>query len=275
MFDAADNTKQEAGDAPPSPIAEALPLVCNVADEVLYSNIRKTVERGTPVIEAKAPHERIAVLVGGGPSAEDELSTIRWRHMVKGHTIFALNGAGLWLQDEGIQPDAVIVLDARPHNVKFLQGLRRQTMLYLASQCDETLFHEGRKHEIIAWHPTMGGQSGVKEERDTIFIGGSTTVGMRALRLVHVLGYRAVHLFGYDSSFRDGDAHAYDQAENANDRPRGCVVGDRAFVSTAWMIRQADDFRMMAPGFMEEGLSIHVHGDGLLPELARQMAKVE
>lgn len=267
-------TNQEAGDFPPSPIAAALPVSCNVADDILYSNIRKTIERGTPIITACPAHGKVAVMVGGGPSAEDDLDLIR-AHMQRGDWIFALNGAGLWLRSEGIHPDAVIVLDARPHNAKFVRGLRRDTVLYLASQCDEAVFHEGRKHDIITWHPPMGGLSGVTEHRDTVFIGGSTTVGLRALRLVHVLGYREAHLYGYDSSYRDGDAHAYDQSENAYDRPRGCVVGERAFVSTAWMIRQADDFREIAASLLAEGLSIHVHGDGLLPEVARQMGAPE
>ena len=39
------------------------------------------------------------------------------------------------------------------------------------------------------------------------------------------------------------------------------------------MIRQADDFRMMAPGLMAEGLTIHVHGDGLLPAVAKAMER--
>jgi hypothetical protein len=265
---------KEAGDFPASPIADALPLVCNVADEVLYANIRKTIERGTPLVQACEPHEHVAILVGGGPSAEDDLEVIR-DNARAGNQIFALNGAGLWLQRHGIQPDAVIILDARPHNVRFVHGLHPDIVLYLASQCDESLFEAGRSHDVVTWHPPMGGLSGIREMRATTFIGGSTTVGLRAMRLVHVLGYREVHLFGYDSSYRDGDAHAYDQHENGVDRPRECGVGNRIFVSTAWMIRQADDFRWISAGLMTEGMSVHVHGDGLLPAIAQLMTVTE
>src|ERR1700674_665739 len=83
---------REAGDFPASSVAAALPLVCNVPDEVLYANIAATVARGHPLIKATAPHDGVALLVGGGPSIEDDLEEIRklWR---AGATIFALNGA--------------------------------------------------------------------------------------------------------------------------------------------------------------------------------------
>lgn len=259
---------KEAGDSPASPVAALLPLTCNVSDEVLFGNVEKTIKRGVPLIQACEPHERIAVLVGGGPSAEDGIGIIRDLYE-KGADIFALNGAGLWLQGHGIAAHALILLDARAHNAKFVRNLWPQITLYIASQCDPAVFEAARWHKVIAWHPPLG--RGFGDDRQTVMIGGSTTTGMRAMRLVHVLGYRAVHLFGYDSSYRDGDAHSYDQFENATDVPRRCVCGNRAFVSTAWMIRQADDFRHIAFGLIAEGLNIHVHGDGLLPQVARQM----
>lgn len=269
MF-ATDDNQQEAGDFPASPVAAALPLVCNVADDVLYRNIAATIARGHPIITAVPPHDGVVLLVGGGPSAEDDLAEIAALQKGGAH-IFALNGAGLWLQGHAIVPDALIVLDARAHNVRFVAGIDQSTVLYLASQCDVSVFAAAREHTIVAWHPPMGGQSGAVEHRDTVLIGGGTSVGIRALRLVHVLGFRTAHLFGYDSSFRDGDAHAYDQFENAADQPRECGVGNRTFISTAWMIRQADDFQFIAAGLMAEGLSFHVHGDGLLPALASAM----
>lgn len=264
--------EREAGDFPVSPIAEALPLKCNVDDAVLYANVRAAIATGVPFIKPIPPHDGVALLVGGGPSIEGEFGDLAARK-VNGATVFALNGAGHWLVDRGLVPDATIVLDARTHNARFVEGLPKQVKLYLAAQCDSSLFEAGKDHDIIGWHVPFGGNSDIPLTEDMILIGGSTTVGMRALRLVHVLGYREVHLYGYDSSFKDGFAHAYDQPENSNDRIRECVVNGRAFVSTAWMIRQADDFQFIAEGLMAEGMHIHVHGDGLLPEVARALGQ--
>ena len=108
---------------------------------------------------------------------------------------------------------------------------------------------------------------------ETVLIGGSTTVGMRGLRIAHVLGYREMHLFGYDSSYSDVGAHAYPQAENDADTLRECVVAGHTFVSTAWMIRQADDFRLIGTSLVCEGVRLHVHGYGLLPTIAQEMGR--
>lgn len=267
-----DTQEQEAGDFPASSIAEALPLKCNVSDDVLYANIKAAMDSGVPFVRAVPPHGGVALIVGGGPSAEFDLDEIKARQ-ADGQIVFALNGAAWWLLNNGITPNAMVVLDARPHNAKFVRGLPNEVRLYLAAQCNPAVFDAGKGHRIKAWHVPLGGKSNIPVTEDMILIGGSTTVGMRALRLVHVLGYREVHLFGYDSSYRDGYAHSYDQPENSNDRIRECVVNNRAFVSTAWMIRQADDFQFIAEGLMAEGMSIHVHGDGLLPEVARALGQ--
>ena len=271
-------TKTEAGDFPASSLAEALPLSCNTDDEQLYANIRACVARGHDIIRPVRPHEGVALIVGGGPSVRKDIEEIRARKAQRA-IVFALNGAGLWLQENGIVPDALIVLDARPHNARFVADLDRSVLLLLASQCDAAVFEAGREHAILAWHPSMNGNSGVVENRQTVLIGGSTTVGMRALRIVHVLGFRQAHLYGYDSSVDAviGECHAYPQDENGNDLRtlREVEVAGEMFYAPPWMIRQADDFRLIASGLMAEGLAIHVHGDGLLPTIAREMGKVD
>ena len=264
--------QKEAGDFPASDISRALPLVCNQPDEVIYGNVRKAVERGYPIIKACPPHNSVALLVGGGPSLVDDLEDIRERKKAGAH-LFALGGAGLWLQERGIVPDGLIILDSRPFNVRFVKGLDKSVNLLLSTQCDPSVFEAGEGHEIVSWHPHLGGKSGVREDRDTVLIGGSTTVGMRALRIAHVLGYREIHLYGYDSSYRGNESHPYPQPENDGDTLREVTVAGNRFVSTAWMIRQADDFRLIAYSLLCEGVSLHVHGFGLLPTIAHEMGR--
>ncbi len=267
--------EKEAGDFPASDLTDNLPLVCNVSDDILHDQMNRAVAAGYPLIEATAPHERVAVIVGSGPSAEDDIAKIEDAAR-NGWDIFALNGACLWLQERGICPHGIVVLDARPHNARFVAAAREEVVCYIATQCHKETFDAVANRKIVAWHPAWGGEyPGVMEHRPTVLIGGGSSVGLRALRIVHVLGYRTVHLFGYDSSYADGASHAFDQPENSIDRPLGAQVGGRWFVSTPWMIRQADDFQRIAASLVYEGVNIHVHGDGLLPEIARQMGRVE
>lgn len=255
--------------APPD-LTQELPVVCNTADNVLGGNIRAAYARKLPIVDFILPHRGVALLVGGGPSLERDLDELRSRQY-HGEKIFALNGAGLYLTEKGIIPDAVVMMDARAMNARFILGLPKTTKLYLAMQCAPEVFDAAEGYEVITWHAANGGLSGVVEERPAAFICGGTVVGIRSMHLVCVLGYREVHVFGYDSSFKDGKNHAYAQPENDDDRPVECFVHGRAFMSTPWMIRQADDFQLFTAKLMQVGVVVGVHGDGLLPHIAECM----
>lgn len=268
-----DDTQNEGGAAPAAPdLKELLPVCCNSNDDVLFGNIQSCVDRQLPLISSVDGHDRIAVVVGGGPSLADTMEDIR-ALQDNGAVVYALNGAGLYLQSHGIIPHALIILDARDHNHKFLKGLDLSVTLYLASQCDPGVFDAAidAGFSIVCWHPPMDGKSGVTETRPTVLIDGGTTVGIRSLHMMWVLGYRTLHLFGYDSSYRDKADHAYVQPENESDRRIPCDIGGIQFLSSPWMIRQVDDFQNLAPQFMKCGMNFHVHGSGLLPRTAEVM----
>lgn len=272
MLDRMTTVGEAVGQPAASPtLQEQLPLICNVPDAILFANMRSTMERGLPVIDAVPPHDDIAVICGGGPSLADEVEKLR-EMQSHGCKIFALNNVGHFLLERGIVADALVVLDARPHNARFVQGLSAQTVLYIASQCaPETFDVVTAGAKVITWHAPMDGKSGVREERKTVLIGEGMVVGVRAMRLVHVLGYREIHLLGMDSSFRDGLSHAYGQPENDVDMPRECWVGNEKFISTAWMIRQAEDLQNMCVKLMATGAMIGVHGYGLFPAMAGEV----
>ena len=46
-------------------------------------------------------------------------------------------------------------------------------------------------------------------------IGGGTTVGLLAMSLAFLRGFRKIHLYGFDSCYRGDEHHAY--AQNLND----------------------------------------------------------
>lgn len=157
MLDRVTNmTGEETEASASSPSLQALlPLVCNVPDDVLFSNMRAAAERGLPLIRAIPPHDEIAVICGGGPSLGDDIETLREMQQ-HGCKIFALNNVGHFLLERGITADALVVLDARPHNSRFVKGMPAQTKLYIATQCaPETFEAVTAGAEVIAWHPPM------------------------------------------------------------------------------------------------------------------------
>jgi hypothetical protein len=80
-----------------------------------------------------------------------------------------------------------------------------------------------------------------------------------------------MHLYGYDSSDRDGESHAYAQAEaGAENERREVWCGRKKFVCSPAMYAQAQAFPEFAKLLADHGVVITVHGSGLLPEVARQ-----
>lgn len=232
----------------------------------MFRNVRANMGRNVLTIEARPAHQWHAVLVGGGPSLADSLPEIM-RRQLDNQRIFALNGAGKWLVEQGINPDYVVILDPRESNASFVGP---NAIYLLASQCHPAVFDAAASFPKMMWHFA---EPGVHEiVRDGTLIGGGLTVGLTAMGLVHTMGYRVMHLYGYDSSDADGEAHAYEQSESRAEGMRYEVwCAGRRFLCQPAMYAQAKEFPEWAVKLANEGSLITVHGDGLLPTVARHM----
>jgi len=103
-------------------------------------------------------------------------------------------------------------------------------------------------------------------------VSGGLTVGLTAMGLAYVMGFRKLHLYGYDSSDSDAQAHAYAQTETTAEEHRVEVwCGARRFSASAGMYAQAAAFEEWANTLTAAGVMMTVHGDGLLPQIARHM----
>jgi len=249
-----------------------LSVTPNTGDGQLFSNVSENGKRGLPaVIEGGVP----AVICGGGPSLGDAGSLEKIRELqAQGAKVFALNNAARFLAVRGIEVDGQILLDARPQNVEFIKDTPAK-MLYLASQCDPSLFDEAsRQHKtVMIWHARMEGMEKHLPPHEFSSIGGGTTVGLSGMCLVYTLGFRVLHLFGYDSSYRDDDSHAYGQDLNKGDDRIRTAINNRVFSSSVAMAQQANKFMTWASALGEMGAKVNVHGDGLLPYIVQTEAE--
>ena len=244
---------------------------CNVADSELKSNIRYSSSLNLPWLIEKKPNDLTAVIVGGGPSLKSDLGIIKTRQK-SGHKIFALNGAEKILTENGIRVDFQIIMDAKPENISFVENSEADIFI-LASQVNKGLFDELKNRNVLLFHASIPFIRDLLPEakRNTVVVGGGTTVLTRAMALIHFMGYRHQHLYGVDSSFKDNEHHAYKQLMNS-DKPSEVMVGDRNFLSCPWMMAQVDEFQSVSRVLAQEDSVITVHGDGLLPYVASLMA---
>lgn len=218
-----------------------------------------------PGIEAVDAHGGTLMIAAGGPSLADSVLQLQLDRARLGASLWSLNGAHDFLIGRGIVPDAMVMLDSRPGMVSFVKNSRAEVEYLIATQCDPMVFaslmHDHRN--VRKW---TGWYWGVDDEK---WIGGGATVGQKAICLGYVLGYRKFKLFGYDSSYRDGHDHAYQQTMNENDLTVEVVLRGQKFTAARWMVKQVVEFLGMADVLTRKGCEIDVYGDGLLPLAAR------
>jgi hypothetical protein len=266
----------EAGEGVASVAPSLTPLqinvTCNTSGDITREHVKANSARPIPVVTVLEENTRHAVIVGGGPSLKTNWTEILgW--IARGADVFALNGAAEFLNDRGVLPTYQVVVDPRETNVS-LVGLARSYLI--ASQCHPAVFEVAPAHRVGLFH-MYGSANGLV---DGTLIGGDVTVGLVAPNLAYTLGYRQIHLYGYDSSYADGEHHAYPQDQSEQESKRlevfTIVNGEKQpFTTNFAMAKQAELFPKTMQTLCEAGAVITVHGTGLIPSIAQSMLKAK
>lgn len=253
------------------------PVRVNVGEEAFRSNIEAAVKLDLPWLQQLEAHEGHAVIVGGGPSLKDCKRELEWRHK-QGHKFFALNNTAAWLFTElGIVADYLVLLDAKESTSRFVVAFA-ETHHLIASQCTPLTFELATRpitgpRNVTLWHPNIEGIQEYVGDRECALIGGGTTVGLQAIDIACQLGYRSIHLFGFDSSYRGDDGHAYDQPENYGEDLIDVFCAGKKYRCARWMIRQVEEFKGVAQQLVDLGCEITVSGSGFLQSTFAEMLK--
>ena len=246
----------------------ALEMLCNVEMAKIAANIRHNSARDIVHLDQLPAKESSVLLIGGGPSMKNCIEEIREK--AKNSIIIAMNGSADYLAENGIKPDIQIGIDARAENLRFFKK-RSAAQYYLASQCDPAIFDF--IGDAILFHIALvDWDQYLPDTKPAMAIGGGHSVGMYAMSLAYVLGFRKMHLYGYDSSYREDEHHAYSQQSNDDDPVIEAYVNDRTYKTTNWMVVQVNEFKDLSRELAQMGCTITTHGDGLLPYVAWQTA---
>ena len=248
----------------------------NVTDELILDNIRRNCEEGYQQIIPHPEQDTEVMILGGGPSLSNSLDEIR-EMREKGVKLITLNGAYNWTVDNGLVPSATIIVDAREFNKRFTKPVVDGCKYLIASQCHPSVLEGLPKERTYLWH-VMGSitDSSVVDRYfpAKFHIPGGSTVLLRAIPLLRMLGYHRFHLFGCDSCLEGGAHHAFAQPEN-DDRAiiPLMVTGGRIFCCHPWMASQAREFVTMIQK-LGETFDMVVHGNGLLSHIIDTGARI-
>ena len=256
-------------------------LAANPPDEQLQNNVRINAIKYPKWLQVKESHRRPAVILGGGASIGDHIDEIK-ELQKSGAAIFALNGASIWAQKQSIERDYQVVIDSIPRDwVVDVKGeteglIDKEAKAHLfASRCSPdtlnqapslTMFHLRMENpEIEELLPSDRVKKG-----GYVVVGGGATIGITALCVAFSQGYREFHVFGYDSSHRDGKEHAYSQpgldGEGGYHPDKLLTVqhAGREFITTFQMSKQPSSFMEYTKLLKADGCTFQVYGDGLL-----------
>lgn len=250
--------------------------------EDAIANVRHSLSLDLPQFRpSRTPKVRIGhtmCIVGGGPSLEDTMPTLRRLSRKPGVRIIAFNDAIHYLIGHGIIPWGSVFMEVAPWRPQFMERPPEGLTYMLASESHPETYEKMAGRNIIQWHadeniPEITRMVDEKFNGEIPLIPGGVTAASRAVFIGHAMGYRRFELFGLDSSHAPNQSHVYYDREG---QPMTQIVcGGEAFDCPGYLARQADDFisiiQLHANSDVPNNLrmKIRVHGEGLLPHAAR------
>jgi hypothetical protein len=242
-----------------------------------YANIASAIRRGLPQVRGYPPNTQPVCLVGSGASLDATLPELR-ACAAAGYPLIAMNGSYAWLLAHDLTPNALVLLDGRLFNERFITQRVPGCRYLLASQCHPGVFDKvAGWPEVYLWHCLTGSDAAEKALLDDYYlkawqpVSGGCTVALRAIVLLRIMGFQAMELFGVDSCYLDGRGHALEQPENDGDESTVIYCGDRSFRCNAWHVSQALEL-MDLIATNGEHFALEIHGAGLLAHWIRAEA---
>jgi uncharacterized Rossmann fold enzyme len=239
-------------------------VICNTTDEIVEQNIRENSAKPLKWLKTEKEHEGSAILVGGGASIEDEIDTIR-ALIEDGGTVFAMNAASQWLHSNDIKVDYQCIADAKEETSKLIDHRAKRHIIAsqshpktMDSVIDPLVWHLGI-YDIESFFPEERVKNG-----GYAVLGGGAAVGNSATCVAYALGFRELHIFGFDSCHKEGRGHAYTQFMNVFIPTMTTRWAGKEFESSVAMKAQAEKFMFTSNELKKLDCTFHVYGEGLL-----------
>lgn len=262
--------------------------------EQIDANIEASItRRSRSFIELINSNTGAVSIVGSGPSLKDTWRSIRG-------DVIACNAANQFLLERGVIPKYVMIFDADVLAEEFVTTPHKDVTYLLASRCHPNLFKRLEGFNVVVWH-ALGDLNvqAILERRGVMepMCGGGSAAVTRTMFLAQALGYRHLHLYGADSSYNNEETRVrYARSAIEREDLKGDARGShfrkstteekflsimcntqyadgrsvsRVFHTTPWMAAQAEDFKVLVPELQRIGVKVSVHGDGLIPHLAK------
>ena len=281
-----------------------VPIVVHPRDCVPKDYIKSNIQANMKLlgkdkwIQKHVPHNEMGIIVSGGPYLDYK----KLKEFVNEHPnskVLGVKHAYPHLMEHDIFPWGCIVLDPRPitgkstHNIvrkDLFENLHSKTNFFIASMTDPTVtnFLKEKKARMWGWHAFTDSlradeQQGQAIENQQVvlneelgipkgatLITGGTCAAMRSIGMLHTMGFRDIHLFGFDCC-RDEPTDE-EKTETTGDIDGGetpkpkyieVSVKDKSYWTTGELLAMAQDCEKI---FSDPGLDgvLTYHGENTM-----------
>lgn len=248
-------------------------------DEAL-ANVRVNGKRGLPRFEDLPGHLEPkswpVALAGGGPSLRRHLHELK-----EFPTIVSCGSSHDYLIEQGIAPTFAVACDPDPIMAEYFKNPSQKTIYVLSTHCNPVLYEHLAAQRIVTWNCYTDDPraAALWEENDGPnwrAVGGGCTVGLRAISLMMILGFKDIHFFGFDSCVEEIDGelahHAYGYATDQEVMQKlhqvKCGVdapGEKTYLCEGYQLAQAYHFKMFVTAHGHR-FRATFHGGGMLSD---------
>jgi hypothetical protein len=241
-----------------------------VKDDTIKENVTANLQIIDTWLEYNAILDEEIVICSAGPSlcVEDILP---WYE--KGVKIVAVKHALKRLLSAGIKPWACILLDPREHVSNFVRYPVREINWFVASMVDPQVTNHLVEYgcKVFGYHAMVGAEEMKRIPKNHILVQGGSATATRGISLLKQLGFRKMHLYGYDCCyFHKPDLH--EKKGNGKLRYEEVTLaantwGGQHEYRTWWTEGQflAQVQEMSKIYFQDAELQLHTYGDGIIP----------
>lgn len=253
----------------------------NISEEKVLEHMEHSIRLGLPQFKPHMPTKEPIMVASGGPSLKKYIKSIK-RRRDRGVPIVTMNGTHDYLLDNDVKPSMHVMIDGRPFNKRFVERAINECVYFISSQCHQSVFEalEGKRVYIFHTNCSDAGQKLLEDyyKKQFVTVVGGSTVNLRTICLLAMLGRPNQEHYGFDSCYLNGKHHSYDQSENDGDNLVTIIPdlhghGHKKFVCAPWMVAQAKELQDMI-ATVGDKFQLAVYGPGLISHILKTGAKI-
>lgn len=180
-------------------------LIPAVSKDDRHGQMAQALKTGYPRLKSAPIDDYAPISIACyGPSLADT-----WQDMKP--PIISVSGALHFLTERGIIPDYHVDCDPRPHKIKHIQPPVEGVHYIMGTCCHPSTWDvlKGQKVSLVHFYMSPETEEWVSQnDPGEGFIRPGSTVGLAAIHVGGMLGYRHFEIHGMDGNIRDGKRHA-------------------------------------------------------------------